>query len=802
MDDTPSQFSPCQPSTDLKERLDEPLRIIGIGAGAGGLEAVQLFFGAMPASSGLAFVICRFVEPGLANLLADLVSAQTKMPVIHAEDGVIVQADRIYLLPSSGRMILLNRQLTAFGEDDDAKSVSPIDLLFHSLGASMGASAIAVILSGHGEDGLKGAGSIRHFGGLVLVQQPASTDFPTMPSRVIEADLASAVTSPSAMPALIQRKIDQTLGQDEPKEEESSDDAALASIMGLIKKRFGIDSRVYRSSLVSKRVRRRFDRSGETSLPVYAERLVHDQAELLRLHDDLLIGVTAFFRDPEAFKLLETAVVPALVERMSEERPLRVWVPGCATGEEAYSLAMVILDQIDRAGRRPYVDLIASDRHERALKSARFGRYRRGRLSKAPSELIATFMDDQGEHLEVGSLLRRHVTFIEHDLLQAEPPDDIDLVSCRNLIIYLAADCRERALAACSKALKPGGFLFLGPSEQLGRLADDYVTIEQKWRIYKKKGEPDTSGGMLSKLKATKILHPAETILPPEDEASQIQGSSLTGDEASFNPLEDEDLAGVFSRNQRMLEKTIDTLLASNDRLRRQNRDLRQENQRLAAAHAALDDVATMIAHDLKAPLHATERLFLDLKETAALAIGTEDANRKLRPMQLQLLALDRLSDDLLTDARQGHPMSDDWQMVNLGELLQEMLTLIGLPDGVKVMMQPPNLEISTWRTPLTCIMRNLLVRSIQNLEDGEGAICIDVRTGDAMVEIAIIDDGPSKGERASSLGLAIIQQLLDAAGGQLTLNDPSRDKGQCARFTWPIARSAAKAVDARSSRL
>jgi len=791
MDDIPSHSPLCPPSADLKEKANEPLRIVGIGAGAGGLEAVQLFFGAMPVSSGLAFVICRFVEPGLADPLAEFLRAQTTMPVIHADDGAIVEADRIYLIPPSARMILLNKRLTSFEEDEDAQSVSPIDLLFHSLGASMGASAIAVILSGHGEDGLKGAGSIRQSGGLVLVQQPESTDYATMPSRVIDAELASAIAPPSAMPDLIQRRIDHPEGDGGSDDKPIADEAALTDIIALLKMHFGIDSRVYRSSLVAKRVRRRFDRSGTLSLKDYAERLTHDQAELLRLHDDLLIGVTAFFRDPEAFMVLETTVVPALVERMSEESPLRIWVPGCATGEEAYSLAMVILDQIDRANRHPYLDVIASDRHARALKSARHGRYRRDCLGDAPSALIAQYMDDRGEHLEVGDRLRHHVTFIEHDLLQAEPPDDIDLVSCRNLIIYLAADCREKALAACCDALKPEGFLFLGPSEQPGRLTDGLVTLEPKWRIYKKKALPKAGAEMLAKLASSKMEHPAETIIPEAEDTLSFPASSqpMMGDPTTDDPENDDDFDGVFSRNQRMLEATIDTLLASNDRLRRQNRDVRQENQRLAAAHAALDDVATMIAHDLKAPLHATERLFLDLKETTSLAVGPEEASRQLRPMQLQLLALDRLVDDLLTYARQGQSTSDDWQNVDMSELLQEILALIGLADGIKVMMQPPNLKISTWRTPLACIMRNLLVRAIQNLEDGQGTIRIDVQAGEKMVEIAITDDGQAVFSQTSTLGLAIIQQLLDASGGRLSLNDPMPDQGQTARFTWPITR-------------
>ena len=293
------------------------------------------------------------------------------------------------------------------------------------------------------------------------------------------------------------------------------------------------------------------------------------------------------------------------------------------------------------------------------------------------------------------------------------------------------------------------------------------------------------------KLALAKSLYPAETIIPKEAETPPADyGLSLEDVDRRG------DFDGMISGNQHMLESTIDTLLASNDALRRRNRDLRQENQRLAAAHAALDDVATMIAHDLKAPLHAAERLFVQLRQTTSTSLGPEEANRSFRPMQLQLLALDRLIDDLLIYARQGQPKRDDFERVDMAELLQEMLALIGLPDGIKVMMQPPTLEISTWRTPLACILRNLLVRSIHNLNDGVGTIRIDVGADDKMLEVTIADDSSSFSNDQDSLGLAIIQQLLDAVGGRLTLTGRAMDQAHQARFTWPIATEASETFD------
>ncbi len=800
MDDDSTESLPSL--AGARRPAGKPSRIVAIGAGAGGLEAVQLLFGAMPVDAGLAFVICRFVEPGLADPLAELLRAQTTMPILHAEDGTVLEADHIYLLPPSARMILLNNALMSFEDNEDAEDVSPIDLLLHSLGASAGPSAIAVILSGNGEDGVRGAESVRRFGGLVLVQHPESTEYGGMPGRVIEADLASTVATPSAMPDLIWRHLGKATRQIEAKaarravraetaegRKAEPDDKALSRIMAILKARLGVDSRAYRPSMMTKRVRRRVEKSDVDSLSEYAELLTRDQTELLRLHDDLLIGVTAFFRDPEAFAVLESEVAPALVERMSEDRPIRVWVPGCATGEEAYSLAMLLLDRIEDADRSPHLEVIASDRHARALKRARLGRYRRDRLGGAPEPLVARYMEERGDHVEIGPLLRRHVTFVEHDLLQAAPPDDIDLVSCRNVIIYLTGDYRERALVACGEALRFDGFLFLGPSEQPGRMMAGLTVIDSKWRIYRKTPPPAIDDGH-AKLAAARRRSPPETLLPaPSDsmpEAATETEPAARGDDVPG------DLDGVLAENQRMLESTIDTLLASNDTLRRRNRDLRVENQRLVAAHAALDDVATLIAHDLKAPLRAVERHFLKLKDATVTALGRDEAARCLRPMQIQLLALDRLVDDLLAYARQGRPESDNLQSVDTAELLQETLTLIGLPRGIRVAIQPSTLQITTWRTPLACILRNLLVRAIGHIGEGPGAIRVDVRSTGQVLEIAITDDGERSGDEAKTLGLAIVRQLLDAAGGRLTLRDDHSGAGHEARFTWPVASSMA----------
>ncbi|MGI9417075.1 MAG: CheR family methyltransferase [Geminicoccaceae bacterium] len=814
--------------TDRLAAADAPLGsetprwVVGVGAGAGGLEAIQLLFGAMPLDMDLAFVICRRLGSSLSDPLADLLCTQTSMPVVQAENGTRIEAGRIYLVASDARMILLKDRLVHFTDDaentgaDDHidQAVSPIDILLHSLAASAGPAAIAIMLSGNDEDGVRGCASVRDHGGIVLVQHPESTEFSEMPRSVIEADLASAVAPPGALPDLIWRHIGKTGLPDRKRPKRSRDDDALASITTLLEARFAMDPHAYRPSLVAKRVRRRLAMSEAETLTDYATLLAEDDRELAALQDDLLIRVTTFFRNPEAFAALEREVTPILVERMSEERPIRVWVPACASGEEAYSLGILLLHQIERAGKKPYLEILASDRYAPALKQARAGRYRRDRIENVRPDLAARYLQNHADRIEVGPLLRRHVTFIDHDMLQAPPPDDIDLVSCRNLMIYLAAASREKAFVACCDALRPDGFLFLGPSEQPGPQFTDLETVHGKWRIYRRTppqpSEQASSSPLddtLAKMSEIQRRTPAET-LPPAGEAKPEPGQPAANGKTAAARKNAADapeatvkatkgsipdlvpasyLEGVMAENQRMLESTIDTLLASNDSLRRRNRDLRAENQKLTHAHAALDDVATMIAHDLKAPLRIIDRMAGRLKTALAEDAPHEHAVRCLQPMQHQLIALNRLIDDLLIYARQGPVDSAGLRDVDLGDLLRETLSLIGLPEGVQVMMRPQSLQVTTWRIPLACIFRNLLGQAIERIGGAAGSIQIEVQAADRFLEVLIADDGQHAANRTGELGLAIVRQLLDAAGGRYASNSAKTGSGHHISFTWPI---------------
>ncbi len=756
------------------------LDIVCIGAGAGSLEALQLFFAAMPRQATMTIVICRQKHVEITDQLGTLLHHETSMPIHQAKHGAMLERNAVYVMPADARMVLLKDRLITFDEDEDCLAVAPLDLLFHALAASSGPRAIAVLLSGEGSEGLRGAVSIRRAGGLVLVQDPKKAGCPDRLNAVIEADLASAQAVPEAMPVLMTHFL-RTGGLDTDVESIGSEEqAALCRIFDLLNERFCLDLDDYRRPMVTRRLRRRASLSNAKDLQAYAAYLATNDQEVLALHDEVMIGVTAFFRDPEAFSMLASKVVPALIERNPPEQPIRVWVPACSTGEEAYSLVMLITDHLGKDDPACSVEIVATDRSDRSLEEARLGLYHRDQLLDLPGDLRERYMEPAGDRLRVTDQIRDLVTFVRHDLIHDVPMADMDLVSCRNLLIYLAPDAREKALAACRHALTSAGFLFFGSSEMPGLSMDGLLAVDRRWRIYQKT-QPVPASPALNRLPEVYRSRPAETIQSPADLRPVPYWPSL--------PIDDQPgiFDGMMEQNQQMLESTIDTLLASNDALRRRNRDLRLENQRLSAANTALEDIATLVAHDLKAPLRAIDHLASRLQAGLRNLTDPEGPEGDLRHMQLRLVGLHRLIDDLLTYARQDADDEAGIEQVELGGLIREVLVLIGLPPGFRLEVRPPSLSVRTRRIPLECILRNLLTNAIDHHGGEKGTIQITMVRGENALDISITDDGQGVTDAPEGLGLAIVRQLLAAEDGHLELAPRQDEPGSEARFAWPI---------------
>ncbi len=465
-------------------RDNQPLYVVGMGASAGGLDALERFFDSLPEHTGMAFVVVQHLSPDFRSMMDELLRRHTKLPVTLVENGMLVEPDRVYLIPPGKEMIISGGRLLLSERDKQQELTLPIDVFFRSLAQDCGPRAVAIVLSGGGSDGSRGVRAIHEAGGLVLVQDTASAQFDGMPKTARDAGVAHGVLAPHAMPEMLMqhaREQDGFRAGTRPRPALSK----LEVIYKMLEQEFGIDFNHYKPSTVTRRIERRLALSQVDDLDRYVARLKEQHAEVDLLYRDLLIGVTRFFRNEEAFARLESEVLPDLLRRGPRDVPFRAWIAGCATGEEAYSLAITIQDVAERVGGRP-VKIFATDVHRGSLERAARGIYEEESLVNVPRERVERYFRRNGSTYQVAPDLRQMIVFAQHNVIKDAPFTRVDLVSCRNLLIYLQNPAQQKALSLFHFALNRGGVLFLGPSESPGHLADDYETVDKHWRIYRK----------------------------------------------------------------------------------------------------------------------------------------------------------------------------------------------------------------------------------------------------------------------------------------------------------------------------
>ncbi|GAB4254844.1 MAG: hypothetical protein Kow0065_02370 [Methylomicrobium sp.] len=481
-------------STDSTQPLIDhdslPSHVIGIGASAGGLEALERFFRAMPVDSGFAFVVIQHLSPDFKSLMNELLERFTSMAAIPVIDSIEVRANTIFLLPPRKDIVIEgNRLITREREKDGVLSL-PINTFFRSLAAAWSDRAVAVVLSGTGSDGSNGLLDVRDAGGLVLVQTPESARFDGMPQSAINTGCVDAILTPEDMPsALLAFASNPSFRNFSPYgADEDSTVTGLPAILGLLKKNYNIDSSNYKPATIMRRIERRvaMDLNGE-DIDSYSRRLINDASELNQLYKDLLIGVTRFFRDAEAFTILRNTVVPQMLSDIPPEEEVRIWICGCSTGEEAYSIAILFLEAFKHLNRSPQLKILATDLHQESLQTAAEGIYAQDRFADMPTELRDAYFERVGDSLfKVLPHLRKALIFSSHNLLKDPPFTKLHMVSCRNLLIYLQPRAQTRAIATFHYALKLSGVLFLGASETLGDLSDEMDTIDRQWKIFRK----------------------------------------------------------------------------------------------------------------------------------------------------------------------------------------------------------------------------------------------------------------------------------------------------------------------------
>lgn len=456
--------------------------VAGVGASAGGLESLERFFRALPARTGIAFVVVQHLSPDHKSLMEELFTRFTSIPVREAINHEPVRADHIYLLPPGKEIEISGGCLQVTDRHAERYLSFPIDRFLNSLAAECGARAIAVILSGSGSDGSRGLRRVQAQGGLVLVEDPEAAAFDGMPRAAIETGDVDAVMSAEGLAhALVEHVTSGELPQGEASR-------VVEEVIALLRQRVRIDFEDYKRSTVYRRLLRRARLADLPDVADYARLLERDPEELSALHHDLLIGVTTFFRDDAAFRLLAEQVDAIAQSPVEPERELRAWIAGCASGEEACSIAITFEEAIRKAGSKRGLKVFATDIHGGALEAAAAGVFAPERLKGMSAERLETYFKLRPDgHYQVSSEIRQRIVFAKHNLLTDTPFTNLDLVSCRNLLIYLRPQAQRRALASLCYGLRIGGLLFLGSSESPGEMLSNFETVSETHKIYRKR---------------------------------------------------------------------------------------------------------------------------------------------------------------------------------------------------------------------------------------------------------------------------------------------------------------------------
>lgn len=464
----------------------ELTRIVAIGASAGGLEPFEQFFDEIPSNTGLAFVVIQHLSPNFKSMMDEILSRHSSMAIHQIEDGMPIQPNTIYL---NQPRLVPTIQDDCFRITDTSEFTMPnlpINIFFESLAKHRGRDSIGIIFSGTGSDGTKGCDAIHNRGGTIFVQDPSSAKFDGMLNSVINQHLADYIAAPRALAHLVMRHARGEKVRVQSGETQSSR-TPKAFIFKLLLDRFGTDFRHYKNTTIERRIRRRYGMCGLSNLQEYADMLVTDADELSALYDDLLIDVTAFFRDTEAFEILEQTVIPEIANKMTEDDQVRIWVPACSSGEEAYSIAILMTEYALRNDLPLNMKIMATDIHHRSLEAAGEGIYSEESLKTMLPERVGKYFSKHGKRYQIIPDIRRCVVFSPHNLFRDPPFTRMDLVSCRNMLIYLQEPAQHKAIALFHFALNKDGYVFLGPSETTGRLSKEFDIVNQRWRIFKKK---------------------------------------------------------------------------------------------------------------------------------------------------------------------------------------------------------------------------------------------------------------------------------------------------------------------------
>jgi two-component system CheB/CheR fusion protein len=482
MADAESTEAESTDADSAKASGDHPTLVV-LGASAGGIKALQTFFENMASDSGAAFVVVIHLDPAHRSELAEIVGAHTGMKVLQVHDRAKLVGNHVYVIPPDRRLQLIDHEVCAVEFDEPRGKRAPIDLLFRSAAERLG-EGFAVILSGAGSDGAIGVRAVKEAGGIILVQDPAEAEYSSMPRSAIATGAADVVLPVHELAARLSDLIRLNQHRGRLVEEPEIDEDLLRKLLAHVRARTGHDFSKYKRSTVLRRIARRMQVTRTDDLQDYYEALRENGEEAQALLSDLLISVTMFFRDTESFEELQKSIIPLLFEGADDTTSIRVWVAGCATGEEAYSIAILLLEHASRHELRPSIQVFGSDLDARALAIARDGRYPAAIETDVSEERLRRFFLCEGEMYRVRQELRDIVLFAAHDLVKDPPFSHLSLISCRNVLIYLDRELQAQVCGTFHYALKPGGFLMLGASESADQPPGLFRMLDRTARIY------------------------------------------------------------------------------------------------------------------------------------------------------------------------------------------------------------------------------------------------------------------------------------------------------------------------------
>ena len=481
----------------------DPLYVVGIGASAGGLDALEKFFKNMPSPNNIAFVVITHLDPSHNSILPELIQNQTKMKVKSIQDSLKIEPETVYIAPPNNDVGMINSTFQLIEPIEKYGYRLPIDYFFQNLAADQNEKAICVILSGMGTDGTLGVKEIKHAFGMIIVQSPESAKYNGMPKSAIDTGLVDHILEPEQMPNKILRYIEQVatatkfatipdnysgnaLSKNMNEFNKQSIDM-MQKIFITLRNYTGHDFSKYKRNTIFRRIDRRMNVHQINNIDNYFKYLQKNKNEINSLFKDLLIGVTRFFRDQEAFEILRHDVFPQLFENKPFDYTIRIWIPGCSTGEEAYSIAIILKEYIDQCQKNYNVQIFATDLDSDAIETARNGLFPANIVNDVRQERLARFFIKQEHTFQIKKEIRELIIFAPQDIIKDPPFTKLDLISCRNFLIYIENDLQKKIIPLFHYALSSDGILLLGSSETIGGFMDLFSIINKKWKIYQRK---------------------------------------------------------------------------------------------------------------------------------------------------------------------------------------------------------------------------------------------------------------------------------------------------------------------------